>query len=121
MNGSPKPNSTHSSSTQLFIYQCVNCRLFFTSNSSFSHNCLVTVVDKQPPTYFSPIYLKFNLNKFLSNSNSFINSTSSSNSASQSLVGSSETNHESSKHLSNNKRVKSETSQQFSTNEIEIL
>lgn len=110
------------SSTDLFIYQCVNCRLFFTSNSSFSHNCLVTVVDKQPPTYFSPIYLKFNLSNFMSNSkNSFTNTLNSSNSTFQ-VVNSSELNSQNNNdHLRLNiKRVKMDTSNQFSNNQINV-
>jgi hypothetical protein len=61
-----------------YIYQCLNCRLFFASNCSFSHNCWTYTESsngdqkhgdqKQPMTnnnYFSPIFLKFNVSKVL--------------------------------------------------------
>ena len=124
-NGSSQDQSlvNGSSSNDLFIYQCVNCRLFFTSNSSFSHNCLVTVVDKQPPTYFSPIYLKFNLSNFMSNSKilSTTNTLNSSNSTFQ-IVNSSELNSQNNNDslILNIKRVKIDTSNQFSSNQINV-
>jgi hypothetical protein len=119
LNGSASSSSSSnfnfsSFPSDLFVYQCVNCRLFFSSNSTFSHNCLVAVVDKQPPTYFSPIYLKFSLSKFqmlLSNSHSNLNSN--------------ETNTNNSQQFSNNKRVKYSTTDQthpnaqISNNEID--
>ena len=69
------PNNLH-------IFQCVNCRLFFPPNSTFSHNCSVVVIENNNNNsnsstdlkyqqsmnnnYFSPIYLKFNITKLLS-------------------------------------------------------
>jgi hypothetical protein len=59
------------------VYLCLNCRLFFTSDSSFSHNCWNIVencggtsngAENNSNNYFSPIYLKFNVSKFLLNS-----------------------------------------------------
>ena len=72
-----------------FVYQCLNCRLFFASNCSFSHNCWTYTENnvsngdsKQPPTnnnYFSPIFLKFNVGKLLNSRfyNSQLTSTNS--------------------------------------------
>ena len=136
INGVANPNNINFSnnnsninqffSEDLFIYQCVNCRLFFTSSSSFSHNCLVTFVDKQPPTYFSPIYLKFNLSKFFSNSNSnnFLNSSSNSSSGISSnstlqAVNLNEISNENLEFNLNNKRVKLDVSHQFPANQAE--
>jgi hypothetical protein len=67
--------------TNLYIYQCVNCRLFFTQSSTFSHNCSIVAIENTNHSnsntdlkyqqsmnnnYFSPIYLKFNITKLLS-------------------------------------------------------
>ena len=67
--------------TNLYMYQCVNCRLFFTQSSTFSHNCSIVAIENTNHSnsnndskyqqsmnnnYFSPIYLKFNITKLLS-------------------------------------------------------
>jgi hypothetical protein len=70
-------NASYQLLNDFCIYQCVNCRLLFTSKSSFSHNCwnqklnddnLLSDQQKAPlinahNNYFSPIFLKFNVNK----------------------------------------------------------
>lgn len=80
-NDSSKHNSLNTSYQLLndfSIYQCVNCRLLFTSKSTFSHNCWIqklnddsavqsdqerTSINNTNNNYFSPIFLKFNVNK----------------------------------------------------------
>lgn len=69
--------SPHIIPANFSVYQCLNCRLFFASNCKFSHNCWTYTElnkaasnkdSKQQSTnnnYFSPIYLKFNVNKFM--------------------------------------------------------
>ena len=62
--------------TDFYVYQCLNCRLFFDFSCSFSHNCWAYVDTNQDQfeqkapasnnNYFSPIYLKFNVSKLLS-------------------------------------------------------
>lgn len=78
---------------EYYIYLCLNCRLFFTSNSTFSHNCWNMKENQNDPkqisskpglnngknnsnndpnkcnNYFSPIYLKFNVSKLLVSAN----------------------------------------------------
>ncbi len=108
------------SSNDLFIYQCVNCRLYFTSNSSFSHNCLISVVDKQPPTYFSPIYLKFNLSNFVTNAKNSFNSSNNTFQVTQSNEINSQNNNNSDHLTLNVKRIKMDTSNQFSSNQINV-
>ena len=67
--------------SNFFMYQCLNCRLYFASNCKFSHNCWTYTESvksasndqKQNQTnnnYFSPIYLKFNINKAISSNSS---------------------------------------------------
>ncbi len=68
-------NSSYRLLNDFSIYQCVNCRLLFTSKSTFSHNCWNQKLNDdnkdQPKTplinthnnYFSPIFLKFDVNK----------------------------------------------------------
>lgn len=73
-----------SQTKDLNIYLCLNCRLFFTNDTKFSHNCWNTSTNSkaenekpsngsepiQPisnQNYFSPIYLKFNVSKLLVN------------------------------------------------------
>jgi hypothetical protein len=113
-------NAIKNSSNDLFIYQCVNCRLYFTSNSSFSHNCLISVVDKQPPTYFSPIYLKFNLSNFVTNAKNSFNSSNNTFQVIQSNVINSQNNNNSDHLTLNVKRIKMDTSNQFSSNQINV-
>jgi hypothetical protein len=60
-------------SRDLDIYFCLHCRLYFPSESNFSHNCWndnsgAGGVKNPSLSYFSPIYLKFNVNMFLMNS-----------------------------------------------------
>jgi hypothetical protein len=66
------------------IYQCINCRLYFSSETNFLHNCWDShetqhqqLSMKQPnnqSNYFSPIYLRFNLKKVLNSKLAIINS-----------------------------------------------
>jgi hypothetical protein len=71
--------------SEFHVYLCLNCRLFFKSDSSFSHNCwnIMETLENNAKSdktknanrnnsnnanYFSPVYLKFNVSKFLLNS-----------------------------------------------------
>ncbi|CAF0729531.1 unnamed protein product [Brachionus calyciflorus] len=53
------------SNAQTHVYLCLNCRLFFSNESKFCHNCWSPLQPTNSNNYFSPIYLKFNVNKFM--------------------------------------------------------
>lgn len=49
--------------TDIYVYLCLNCRLFFSSESKLCHNCWSLAQPINSPNYFSPIYLKINVCK----------------------------------------------------------
>ncbi len=49
-----------------YLYQCFNCKLFFSSTCNFSHNCMENdSKNNSTHNYFSPIYIKFSSTKKL--------------------------------------------------------
>jgi hypothetical protein len=111
--------------SEYYIYLCLNCRLFFTSNTTFSHNCWnineIATGNNNKSTnkpnapassnsnnYFSPIYLKFNVSKLLISYNGATPTSSATNLTNDELGHTNQ--------LSANKKLKLSNSNSVATN-----